>query len=213
MRIFTASALKLLPLLAALLHRAQSVTITKYKTVVVTPASIVSTSTRSTTSTTVVYRTATGTYTEGITSNPQTTEPDFKTEILDLHNSLRAKHSAGPLQWDSNLASKAQDYANTYVCDGQLKHSTLPYGENLALGYNTTAATMAWYDEYKLYDFSNGQFSTQTGHFTQLVWKNSTKLGCAYLICGKYYGQYTICEYDPPGNIVGQFQQNVLPST
>lgn len=55
-------------------------------------------------------------------------------------------------------------------------------------------------------------FIQGTGHFTQLVWKSTTQLGCAMAVTttNKVYG---VCNYSPQGNIVnaGYFQNNVLP--
>ena len=48
------------------------------------------------------------------------------------------------------------------------------------------------------------------GHFTQVVWKSSTKMGV-----GKARSQggwtYVVANYSPPGNYQGQFTANVLP--
>ena len=51
-----------------------------------------------------------------------------------------------------------------------------------------------------------------TGHFTQLVWKSSKSLGMG-MAAGKHAGQnayYCTAQYSPPGNIQGQFRENVL---
>jgi hypothetical protein len=67
----------------------------------------------------------------------------------------------------------------------------------------------AWYDEIKLYNFNGGDFSEATGHATQMLWKGSTQLGCGWAPgC-----QLLVCHYDPPGNVIGQFSQNVSPPT
>jgi len=65
-----------------------------------------------------------------------------------------------------------------------------------------------WYDEVTNpgYDFKNPGFSSGIGHFTALVWKSSTKLGCGIS------GVYVVCRYcDGPGNYMGQFPDNVFP--
>ena len=90
-----------------------------------------------------------------------------------------------------------------------------PYGENLASGYpNTTAAVAAWGDERTHYNFAAAQFSETTGHFTQLVWKSTTSTGCSATNCegkgdGSAPGWFVVCEYYPPGNVIGEFKQNV----
>lgn len=111
--------------------------------------------------------------------------------------------------WNQTIADFAQDYLNGNNC--QFEHSGGPYGENLAIGYGSnTLAMQAWYDEWTDYDFAAGQFSTGTGHFTQMVWKESTSVGCAVRDCSGR--EYLVCEYYPRGNIIGYFTENVFPA-
>jgi Cysteine-rich secretory protein family len=80
-----------------------------------------------------------------------------------------------------------------------------------------TSAIDAWGIERDLYDFNAPTgFSKATGHFTQLVWKDTESVGCAAVDCtGKnsLKGFVVVCEYWPPGNMVGQenafFRANV----
>lgn len=65
-----------------------------------------------------------------------------------------------------------------------------------------------WYDESNQYDYQNPDW-TVAGHFTQVVWKSSTSLGCG--IGKNDYGVYGVCNYSPQGNYLGQFEANVLP--
>ena len=44
-------------------------------------------------------------------------------------------------------------------------------------GFDCQAATDLWYNEINSYDFGSPGYSESTGHFTQVVWKASTKLG------------------------------------
>lgn len=60
------------------------------------------------------------------------------------------------------------------------------------------------------YNYSSPGFSEQTGHFTQLVWKATTAVGCGSRLCGTR-GWYLVCEYWPRGNVVGQFAEQVDP--
>ncbi|KAI9498220.1 CAP domain-containing protein, partial [Zychaea mexicana] len=126
---------------------------------------------------------------------------------LELHNSYRAKHSAPALTWSDTLASYAQDWADGCV----FEHSQGKYGENLAMGYGDwEKAINAWYDEVSDYDFSNPGYSSGIGHFTQMVWVDTTELGCAVSQCNG--SPMYVCEYNPPGNIVSGdlFEKNVL---
>ena len=65
--------------------------------------------------------------------------------------------------------------------------------------YLNGAATQSWYDEIKVYNWKQPGFSMKTGHFTQVVWKGSKKVGFGFASNAK--GQVVIvAEYDPPGN-------------
>jgi hypothetical protein len=73
-------------------------------------------------------------------------------------------------------------------------------------------AVDAWYNEVKLYDFSNPGWNTATGHFTALVWKSTTKLGCA--INSACSWPTYVCQYGPPGNVIGlDWSEEVKPKS
>ncbi|KAH3681007.1 hypothetical protein WICPIJ_008015 [Wickerhamomyces pijperi] len=143
--------------------------------------------------------------TTSATAQAETPTDSFANEILDATNAKRALTGANALTWSDELASYAQAYADKYDCSGTLVHSGGQYGENLAAGYSTTGAVDAWYNEYTSYSPSNPVAS----HFTQLVWKSTTQLGCGYKTCGSPWVQYTICSYNPAGNYAGEYSDNV----
>jgi hypothetical protein len=66
-----------------------------------------------------------------------------------------------------------------------------------------------WYDEIAQYRFPDGGFSMKTGHFTQVVWRGSRRVGCGHSQCKGM--DILVCEYDPAGNWEGQYRDNVLP--
>ena len=157
---------------------------------------------------------------------PDATTDVFMNALLSQHNSYRGQHHVGSLVVDPALVSYAKSRAkvvSTYegLSEGHrgLDHK---YGENLYWSASSTpvaassgagAAVKSWYDEVKQYNFKNGGFSGATGHFTQLVWKGTTRIGCA-AAQGKgsqWYETYVVCVYQAPGNMMGAFQQNVLP--
>jgi hypothetical protein len=83
------------------------------------------------------------------------------------------------------------------------------YGENLAQGYaSPTLAIDGWANEESEYDYEKRKFSTGAGHFTQLVWKNTTAVGCGAADCDEK-GWLLVCEYNPMGNVIGAFGGNV----
>lgn len=144
-----------------------------------------------------------------VTTSGSSDLDSFASSCVDLHNSLRAKHSAPALTWNTTLSDYAQSYLSKQNC--VFEHSNGPYGENIAMGYSDpTKAIQAWYDEVKDYDYSTGTFSMSTGHFTQLVWKDTTQIGCSKVDCGSS-GAFFACEYFPYGNVIGFFIENVLP--
>ncbi|KAG5917414.1 hypothetical protein E4U61_002744 [Claviceps capensis] len=135
---------------------------------------------------------------------------DFETEMLASHNYFRGQHSANPLTWDTALAQSSQTWANT--CN--FSHDSA--GENLV--YRTSFKYWGefvnmWGSERTLYNFDQPKFSAATGHFTQLVWKNTKTVGCAWNYCsggtGKAVGYYVVCKYSPPGNYQGQYADQV----
>mmetsp|Transcript_4975 Transcript_4975/g.8843 ORF Transcript_4975/g.8843 Transcript_4975/m.8843 type:complete len:142 (-) Transcript_4975:378-803(-) len=132
---------------------------------------------------------------------------------LDLHNKYRSWHDAPPLCWSSQVGNSAQYWADTlksqYNC--QMNHNRDDdYGENLGRGYRTlNGAIDAWYEEEELYNYNSPGFSMDTGHFTQVVWKDTEYLGCGIADCGSQ--KIYVCQYDPPGNFRGRYEQNVTP--
>lgn len=134
----------------------------------------------------------------------------FAKDILDAHNKYRAQHGVADLSWDNGPYSYAKQNADDYDCSGILTHTHGQYGENLAAGFaDGPAAVKAWYVEGETYDYST---HNEYNHFTQVVWKGSHRVGCAYKDCRlNNWGLYIVCEYDPVGNVIGQEPQNVLP--
>jgi uncharacterized protein YkwD len=147
-------------------------------------------------------------------SAPATPSNDPLGGIVGLHNQERAKHCAAPLRWSPEVAAVAQRWANGLAARGcVMEHSHGNYGENLAMiggGQLTAGQVVAmWYDEVALYNFSRPGFSMQTGHFTQVVWRGTSKIGCAKAACDG--GEVWVCNYDGPGNWEGAFPSNVVP--
>jgi uncharacterized protein YkwD len=139
--------------------------------------------------------------------------PGFADEMLNAHNKFRAKHGAQPLTWSADLAASAQTWANQ--CKLNHDPNRAGFGENIAWGTTTAADTVAmWYSEVAKYDFTKPGFNPDTGHFTQVVWKGSTQLGCGMAMgCpGAFGGGYWVCRYAPPGNMRGAFPENVAPT-
>lgn len=136
--------------------------------------------------------------------------------ILALHNRERAAVGAPPLAWDPALAAAAASYGPALAALGRLAHSpraTRPgQRENLAMGsashYGPEDLVELWVDEKA--HFRPGTFPdvSRTGewrdvaHYTQMIWKGTTNVGCAmHAAAGR---NYLICRYSPPGNADGR---------
>jgi len=137
---------------------------------------------------------------------------DQAQQALDFHNAKRRDVGAPPLQWSATLALNAQSWANHLASDSncQLIHQKPSiHGENLFWGrglpYSALSASQDWYDEIKEYNYgvvTEANFHP-TGHYTQLVWKNSTLVGMGQASCPDG-GVVITAEYDPHGNVIGQ---------
>jgi uncharacterized protein YkwD len=140
----------------------------------------------------------------------------FAKLVVDAHNRARGKHCAPPLAWSAKLAASAQSWARRLRDRGcPLVHSGGHHGENLAAGtagvLDPDSVVAMWYDEIQHYSFAHGGFSMDTGHFTQLVWRRTKEVGCGVAHCRGL--DVWVCQYDPPGNMQGEYPQNVRPTS
>jgi len=146
---------------------------------------------------------------------------------LGSHNAYRSVHESTPdLVYDFTLAGNAEAYANS--CPDT--HSgDVGVGENILWTVTNTPDTpedyvniietvSSWYNEIDDYDYNNPGYSDDTGHFTQVVWKNTERIGCAYNtkpcsmnVNGHEFNRVYVCQYSPAGNFPGQFEANVKP--
>jgi uncharacterized protein YkwD len=149
---------------------------------------------------------------------------DFANMILAVHNRERAAVGVPPLVWSDKLAADAKLYAEHLVTTGKFDHPsaewlaahpTGPEGENLAGNRRTPASSpppspssiaqmeQGWIAEKNSYQgLPSATGDTVTGHYTQMVWRDTTAVGCGYASAGGY--DVLSCRYSPQGNIIGQ---------
>ncbi len=150
----------------------------------------------------------------------------LQSSALSKHNTYRTTHQSPNLVLSDSLKSSAQAWADQIAKSGNFAHSTTSNGENIYSSYTTASsiaadtlandAVQSWYSEVSNYDYAKPGFSDNTGHFTQVVWKSTTQLGCGAAkgtetINGTVYNAfYVVCQYSPAGNLEGQYPANVL---
>ena len=140
----------------------------------------------------------------------ETTQLESPPAILLAHNEVREAEGAGlsPMKWDQNLAVVAQGYADALAGqDCALIHSSGPYGENLywSKGFKSSPQVVvdSWASEIEAYDYDTNACSGVCGHYTQIVWQKTERLGCGQASCAGGE-EVWVCNYDPPGNWVGE---------
>ncbi len=146
-------------------------------------------------------------------------EPAEMRGMVAAHNQARANAlpSPGspltPLAWSSTIADVAQSYAER--C--RFEHSDGDLGENLYVESGQTASpaevVASWASEIAFYDYAANSCAPreQCGHYTQIVWSDTRRVGCGRARCtsNSPFGNDNpwnnwVCNYDPPGNFVGQ---------
>lgn len=146
-----------------------------------------------------------------ITSTHPATDAE-KCAILTVHNDARAAVGVPDLTWSDAAANLAYSYAQQHAAAGcgTLTHNSNRgnYGENIAWGSGSrtvTAAVTQFVSEKQYYNYATNSCASgkMCGHYTQVVWKNTTGVGCGSAMCSDG-GVITVCNYTPPGNYVGQ---------
>lgn len=161
-------------------------------------------------------------------SLPDITDRKFIEDCVKEHN--RARSSVSPpasnmlyMTWDEALAVTARAWAghcvfehNPNLKDAQRMHPTYPsVGENIWAGYppssfDVTRAIRRWVDEKQHYSYQENTCTKVCGHYTQVVWATSYKVGCAVQLCPKGVTQFRpnegavfVCNYATAGNMIG----------
>ena len=133
--------------------------------------------------------------------------PAFAEQILAAHNKMRKSVGVSPLAWSDELQRFAQQWASTLISNGEFSHSrNRQYGQNLFEISDGSATAedvvSAWAAESKNYDRKSNTCSGTCGHYTQIVWRDTKLLGCAF--ARNRSREVWVCDYEPYGNIIGQ---------
>ena len=121
-----------------------------------------------------------------------------------------------PLVWDAELGNGAATYAQQMAFTAMFQHSNRQarrgIGENLWMGthaaFSVEAMVGGWSSEKR--HFMPGVFPNNSrtgnwedvGHYTQMIWPTTTRVGCALASTPRVY--YLVCRYGSAGNIDGR---------
>ncbi|KAF6237945.1 hypothetical protein HO173_004146 [Letharia columbiana] len=182
-------------------------------------------------------------------ANLDTESATYQGLVLLNHNIHRANHSVPDLVYNSTLASYAEQIAKTCFYNHSKAAGDGNYGQNIGAGIdagNISAllTNMLYNDEIENYplpygqDVPDGSQFEQWGHFSQMVWSDTTSVGCytydcspagqpttqdcnangqPYLAntnCGPDGGTpavFTVCNYYPAGNVDGEYEAVKAP--
>jgi pathogenesis-related protein 1 len=151
-------------------------------------------------------------------------------EFVTAHNAARSgpldptpSPALPPVTWDAVLADTAFGYLSRCVATSTppslVDHNanrSADYaalggsgyvGENIYASTGTatpTAAVSSWMSEAPQFIYASSAIGT-AGHYTQVVWRASVRIGCAIVNCPAVtFHDTVLCDYAPGGNIVGQ---------
>ena len=154
----------------------------------------------------------------GLTVLGQSAVPPAEAEAaLAYHNRIRKGLKVPPLSWSDDLAAYAQAWADHLASEGcRLEHRprsgtwTQQYGENLFYGrgapYTALMASQSWQEEVAQYQYRAVSLTNfaRTGHYTQMIWKDTERMGMGQATC-RTGAIIIVANYDPPGNVVGRY--------
>ena len=149
-------------------------------------------------------------------------------EFVAAHNQARSgpldpppSPALPPVSWDAVLADSAYNYlAKCRSSDGNMvEHNASRTSDYAALGGSgyvgeniyasqgsratPTDAVDLWMSEASAYDYATN--SGSAGHYTQVVWRASVRIGCAIVSCPALrFANSILCDYSPGGNVNGQ---------
>jgi pathogenesis-related protein 1 len=144
--------------------------------------------------------------------------------IVAAHNKWRTEVGVQALSHSPKLAKSAQAWANhlkqSRNCAMQHSNPKGRYGENLFWAsplmwsdgrkelrkVSPAEVIDSWGSEKADYDLASNECKAGAvcGHYTQIVWRDTLKVGCGMAACSNSHEQVWVCHYSPAGNFVGE---------
>lgn len=141
---------------------------------------------------------------------------NFAGRLLEAHNEERRRVGVPQLRWSPKLAAEAQAYARKLSKGKTLVHAN--HAERAGAGENLWAGRAGFYSAEEMIEgmvdekrhFKRGNFPNvsrtgqwrDVGHYTQLIWRETTEVGCAVAPGGG--NDWLVCRYWPAGNTYGK---------
>lgn len=138
--------------------------------------------------------------------------------LLAAHNRERAALDVPALIWSDRLAADAESWGRHLARIGYLEHyEEMSYdpdaqGENLWAGtrgyFSPEDMVGLWLAEKDNYQSGIFPFVSRTGrledvgHYTQIIWRDSTHVGCA--VIEGHADEFLVCRYSTGGNVIGE---------
>jgi hypothetical protein len=151
-------------------------------------------------------------------ANATSRTANLQARLLAAHNRERAAIGIPPLEWDGQLAANAKVWADALAETGTFEHSPADASDPDVEGENLWAGTRgAWSPEEMIglwiaekRDYRPGIFPAvsrsgeleKVGHYTQVIWRNTRRVGCA-LAQGRKE-DVLVCRYAEGGNVIGE---------
>lgn len=143
-------------------------------------------------------------------TRPGVDDAAFRQRIVAVHNAERAEVGSPPLEWSDDLARDASAWGSELARGGGFRHDpgNDDQGENLWMGtrgyYSLERMLEGWVREKRRLALLDSWESDShaVGHYTQMVWHGSTRVGCA--VTHDASDEFLVCRYDPPGNWRGE---------
>jgi pathogenesis-related protein 1 len=139
-----------------------------------------------------------------------TLDTAIQRSILIEHNKERKLLNIPNLTWNEEIALYAEEWALQLAEeDNSIHHrSEDNYGENISwissMPDDISEGVAMWNEEKVYFKYKPiGNDWAKSGHYTQVIWKNTTQVGCGCAV-SKSGAFFFVCNYDPPGNYIGQ---------
>lgn len=143
---------------------------------------------------------------------------NFDQRLLAAHNRERERTGVPTLEWDAALAADAKGWADALAATNTFEHSRADPSDPETPGENLWAGTRGAFSPEEMIGYwvaekrdyrpgpipavsRSGDFEN-VGHYTQVIWRNTRKVGCA--LAKSRREDILVCRYSEGGNVIGE---------